>query len=104
MNPDSRKPRVTNPRSDHLRLKGCEQLVCLQDLREVLASDRMVEREFLERSLRSFLDRSANFANCPVPDCTGILPKIPRTQVTALTPEARLIHHCDACHSAVCKR
>ena len=64
----------------------------------------MLEREFLERSLRSFLDRSAKFANCPVPDCTGILPKIPKTEATALTPEARLVHHCDACRSAVCKR
>ena len=96
----------TQPNNFHhlILLQGCEQLVCLQDLRDVLASDKLLEREFLERSLRSFLDRSALFANCPVPDCAGIMPKIPRTAATAQTPEARLIHHCDVCHTAVCKR
>ena len=86
-------------------VQNCGQVLCIADISAGLEEDPLLQREFVERSQRHFLSKSsAAFANCPVTDCSGILPKVPQDEKETVMLDSELMRHCEVCHNIICRR
>ena len=75
----------------------CGTEICVPDIDAGIKFNEEAKRTFFERSFKDFLDKSSQFANCPVPDCTGIVPKDPE-EIEGI------MFHCHDCGSDICVR
>ena len=85
-------------------MQNCGQSLCIADINAAFQEDPLMQREFVERSLRHFLAKTTAFANCPIPDCSGIIPKAVTEDDGDYAEDSRLMRHCEVCHNIVCRR
>lgn len=85
-------------------MQNCGQSLCIVDINAAFEEDLLMQREFVERSLRHFLAKTTAFANCPLPDCSGIMPRVPKDKGMDAMADSELMRHCEVCHNIVCMR
>ena len=85
-------------------MQNCGQPLCIVDINAAFEEDLLMQREFVERSLRHFLAKTTAFANCPLPDCSGIMPRVPKDKGMDAMADSELMRHCEVCHNILCMR